>query len=157
MSALVLGDEPAGTCCLPDRRVFLRRLAADSGAGLLAAADAVLADPAAPWEDCGVRRTDGPAVLMDAGEAGAGPGAPSPDGGCRPPEAPVDVPAGRWRGRAVHATGGSARVGVVRLLPAAGSAPRPVRPDGAPGSGGRPRGRPGRTRRAPAARPARRG
>ncbi|MFE6909031.1 Imm21 family immunity protein [Streptomyces erythrochromogenes] len=39
---LVLEDEPATTCCLPEHRAFLRWLAADSEAGLKAAAEAVL-------------------------------------------------------------------------------------------------------------------
>ncbi|WP_079026085.1 Imm21 family immunity protein [Streptomyces yangpuensis] len=40
-----MADEPAATCYLPEHRVFLRRLAADSEAGVQAAAEAVLADP----------------------------------------------------------------------------------------------------------------
>ncbi|MFG2831315.1 Imm21 family immunity protein [Streptomyces sp. NPDC048434] len=51
--ALVLADEPAISCYLPEHRAFLRRLAADSASGLMAAAEAVFADPAAPWEECG--------------------------------------------------------------------------------------------------------
>ncbi|MFB7025629.1 MULTISPECIES: Imm21 family immunity protein [unclassified Streptomyces] len=37
--ALVLADEPANSCYLPQHRAFLRWLAADSEAGLRAAAD----------------------------------------------------------------------------------------------------------------------
>ncbi len=44
--ALVLADEPATSCYLPQHRAFLRWLAADSEAGLRAAADTALADPA---------------------------------------------------------------------------------------------------------------
>ncbi|MFE9572867.1 Imm21 family immunity protein [Streptomyces sp. NPDC006692] len=44
--ALVLADEPATSCYLPQHRAFLRWLAADSEAGPRAAADTVLADPA---------------------------------------------------------------------------------------------------------------
>ncbi|MGW6413313.1 Imm21 family immunity protein [Streptomyces vinaceus] len=57
--ALVLGDVPATSCCLPDQRPFLRWLAADS-AGLSSAADVALADPATVWEECGTWVSDGP-------------------------------------------------------------------------------------------------
>ncbi|MFF2570976.1 Imm21 family immunity protein [Streptomyces sp. NPDC058084] len=77
-SALVLGDEPATTCYLPEQRIFLRWLAADSDAELLATAEAVLSDLATPWEDCGVWETDGPAVLMDSAEAGKDSACPTP-------------------------------------------------------------------------------
>ncbi|MFE9045970.1 Imm21 family immunity protein [Streptomyces sp. NPDC007818] len=118
-SALVLSDEPATTCHLPEQSIFLRWLAADSDAELLAAAEAVLSDPATPWEDCGVWETDGPAVLMDSAEAGKDLGAPYPDGRGQPDEAPVGVPAGQWQVRACHKTGEFPWVGVVQLLPAA--------------------------------------
>ncbi|MFB7374762.1 Imm21 family immunity protein [Streptomyces sp. NPDC056222] len=118
--AVVLGDEPATTCYLPEHRVFLRRLAADSEAGLRAAAEAVLADPATQWEECGVWVTDGPAVLMDSAEAGADLTVEYPDGGL-PAQAPVPLAAGRWRVRAVHAKADEEnRVGLVQLLPAGG-------------------------------------
>ncbi len=118
-SALVLGDEPATTCYLPERRTFLRWLAAESDAALFTAAEAVLADPATPWEDCGVWETDGPAVLMDSVEAGTDLGVPYADGRGLPAEAPVSVPAGRWAVRAYHSTDEFPWVGVVQLLPAA--------------------------------------
>ncbi|MFD7028292.1 Imm21 family immunity protein [Streptomyces sp. NPDC059917] len=123
-SALVLGDEAASTCYLPEQKLFLRWLAADSDTELLAAAAAVLSDPATPWEDCGVWETDGPAVLMDSAEAGKDLGAPYPDGRGQPDEAPVDVSAGRWEVRACHKTGEFPWVGVVQLLPAT-APPRP--------------------------------
>ncbi|MDT0466630.1 Imm21 family immunity protein [Streptomyces gibsoniae] len=116
---LVLGDEPATTCYLPEQRIFLRWLAADSDTRLLAAAEAVLSDPATPWEECGVWETDGPAVLMDSAEAGNDLGVPYPDGRGQPEEAPVPVPAGRWRVRAFHKTDEFPWVGVVQLLPEA--------------------------------------
>lgn len=50
--ALVLADEPATSCFLSEQRVFLRWLGADSEADLIAAAEAVLADAATPWEAC---------------------------------------------------------------------------------------------------------
>ncbi|MFJ8164186.1 Imm21 family immunity protein [Streptomyces sp. NPDC096136] len=124
-SALVLGDEPATTCYRPEQRIFLRWLAADSDAELLAAAEALLSDPATPWEDCGVWETDGPAVLMDSAEAGKDLGVPYPDGRGQPEEAPVVVPAGRWEVRAYHKTGEFPWVGVVQRLPAA-TQPRPT-------------------------------
>ncbi|MER5639636.1 Imm21 family immunity protein [Kitasatospora sp. NPDC002227] len=118
VSALVLGDMPSTTCYLSERRAFVRWLAADSDTGLLAAAEAVLEDPAAPWEECGVWETDGPAVLLDSAMAGGHLGIPFPGGHGRPEEAPVPVPAGRWRVQALHRyADGSTSVGVVRLLP----------------------------------------
>ncbi|MFD5610578.1 Imm21 family immunity protein [Kitasatospora sp. NPDC127060] len=118
-SALVLGDEPSSTCYLAEQRAFVRWLAADSDAELIAAAMAVLNDPATPWEDCGLWQTDGPAVLMDSAEAGGSLGVPYPDGQGQPEQAPVLVPAGLWRVRALHDwSDESTWVGVVQLLPA---------------------------------------
>ncbi|RAJ38363.1 immunity protein 21 of polymorphic toxin system [Kitasatospora sp. SolWspMP-SS2h] len=118
-AALVLGDEPSSTYYLAEQRAFVRWLAADSDAELIAAAQAVLNDPATPWEDCGVWRTDGPAVLMDSGEAGSSLGVPYPDGRGQPEQAPVHVPAGHWRVRVFHDwSRESTWVGVVQLLPA---------------------------------------
>ncbi|MFJ4095200.1 Imm21 family immunity protein [Kitasatospora sp. NPDC089913] len=118
--ALVLGDEPAGTCFLPGPRAFVHRLAADSDAEPIAAAEAALSDPATAWEECGIWETDGPAVLMDAAEAGKDLDVPYPDGRGRPDQATVPLSAGRWRVRAFQRTGDSPWVGVVQLLPAAG-------------------------------------
>ncbi|MER5866642.1 Imm21 family immunity protein [Kitasatospora sp. NPDC002040] len=120
VTALVLGDEPATTCYLPELRAFVRWLAADSDAELLAAAEAALNDPSTPWEECGVWQTDGSAVLMDSAEAGQHLGVPYPDGRGQPAQAPVPVPAGRWKVRAFHKSAGeSAWVGLVQLLPEA--------------------------------------
>ncbi|MEU3071518.1 Imm21 family immunity protein [Streptomyces sp. NPDC006906] len=82
-TVLVLADEPAMTCFLPEKRLFVRWLAADSEAELFAAADAALADPDTTWEDSGLWVTDGPAVLMDSAEAGADLGVDYPDGASR--------------------------------------------------------------------------
>ncbi len=117
VSALVLGDEPASTCYLPEQRAFVRRLAADSDAELLAAAEAALNDPTAPWEECGLWETDGPAVLMDSAEAGKNLGVPYPDGGGEPDQVPVHLLPGRWRVRAFQKTGDSPWTSVVQLLP----------------------------------------
>ncbi|RSS79941.1 Imm21 family immunity protein [Streptomyces sp. WAC06614] len=115
--ALVLADEPATSCYLPELRTFLRWLAADSEGELSAAADAALADPATVWEECGTWVSDGPAVLMDSAEAGSDLGIEYPDGGM-PAEAAVPLPAGRWRVRATHTKVGEENwVGLVRLLP----------------------------------------
>ncbi|WP_435839938.1 Imm21 family immunity protein [Streptomyces chilikensis] len=46
-------------------RAFLRWLAAETEAGLSAATDAVLTDPAAVGEECGTWDSYGSAVLMD--------------------------------------------------------------------------------------------
>ncbi|MEV7559564.1 Imm21 family immunity protein [Streptomyces sp. NPDC089795] len=114
-TVLVLADEPAKTSFVPAKRLFVRWPAAYSEAELFAAAEAVLADPGTVWEDGGLWVTDGPAVLMDSAEAGADLGVEYPDGG-RPDQAPVLLPAGRWRVRAVHRTGEFPWVGVVRLV-----------------------------------------
>ncbi|MEV7260950.1 Imm21 family immunity protein [Streptomyces sp. NPDC093937] len=118
-TALVLADEPATTCFLPEKLLFVRWLAADSEDELFAAAEAVLLDPDTAWEDGGLWNTDGPAILMDSAEAGADLGAEHPDGG-RPGQAPVEIPAGRWRVRAAHRTEEFPWVGVVRLVPEGG-------------------------------------
>jgi hypothetical protein len=120
--ALVLADEPATSCYLPERSAFLRWLGAHSEAGLTAAAEAVLADPATPWEECGTWVSDGPVVLMDSAEAGAELGVEYPGGGF-PAQAPVPLPVGRWRVRAVHIKADEEnRVGLVHILPAGPSA-----------------------------------
>ncbi|MEV5947749.1 Imm21 family immunity protein [Streptomyces sp. NPDC051993] len=116
--ALVLADEPTTTCYLPQHRAFLRWLAADSEAGLRAAADTVPADPATVWEECGTWASDGPAVLMDSAEAGSDLGVEYPDGGM-PSQAPVPLPAGRWRVRATQTKADEENwVGLVQLLSA---------------------------------------
>ncbi|KQV13479.1 MULTISPECIES: Imm21 family immunity protein [unclassified Kitasatospora] len=114
-SALVLGDEPATTCFLPERRLFLRWRAADSFEELLEAAEAVLADPETAWVDCGLWETDGPAILMDSAEAGVDLGREYPSGGGQPDEAAVPVEPGRWRVRAFQKTGDYPWVSVVQL------------------------------------------
>lgn len=114
-TALVLADEPAKTCFLPEKLLFVRWLAADSEAELLTAAEAVLADPDTAWEDSGLWVTDGSAVLMDSAAAGTDLGADYPDGG-RPDQAPVQLQAGQWRVRAVHKSGKFPWVGLVQLI-----------------------------------------
>ncbi|MFF9361946.1 Imm21 family immunity protein [Streptomyces griseoluteus] len=115
--ALVLADEPATSCYLPGHRAFLRWLAADSEAGLKAAAEAVLADPAIEWAECGTWVSDGPAVLMDSAEAGSELSIEYPGRGV-PDQAPVLLPAGIWRVRASHTKADEENwVGLVQLLP----------------------------------------
>ncbi|MFF0715564.1 Imm21 family immunity protein [Streptomyces bauhiniae] len=89
-NALVLADEPAKTCFLLEKLLFVRWPAAG------AAAEAALADRDTVWEEGGVWVTDGPAVLMDSAEAGADLGVGHPDGG-RPEEAPVQLTAADGR------------------------------------------------------------
>nr|WP_307128923.1 Imm21 family immunity protein [Streptomyces sp. B1I3] len=115
--ALVLADEPATSCYLPEHRAFLRWLAAETEAGLRAAADAVLADPATVWDECGTWVSDGPAVLIDSAEAGCDLGIEYPDGGM-PAQALVPLSAGRWRVRATQTKADEENwVGLVQLLP----------------------------------------
>ncbi|MGG7569735.1 Imm21 family immunity protein [Streptomyces sirii] len=52
---LVLADEPASSCYLPELQAFVRWLGADCEGDLIAAAEAVLADPTTEWEESGVR------------------------------------------------------------------------------------------------------
>lgn len=115
VTALVLADEPAKTCFLPEKLLFVRWLAAHSEAELFTAAEVVLADPDAAWEDGGLWVNDGPAVLMDSAEAGADLGVDYPHGG-QPDQAPVQLPAGQWRVRAVHKSGKFPWVGLVQLV-----------------------------------------
>lgn len=114
---LVLADDPATSCYLPHYRAFLRRRVADSEAGLRAATDTVLADPATVWEECGTWASDGPAVLMDSAVAGSDLGIEYPGGGM-PAEASVPLPAGRWKLRATQTKVDEGNwVGLVQLLP----------------------------------------
>ncbi|MEV5295265.1 Imm21 family immunity protein [Streptomyces sp. NPDC053741] len=115
---LVLADEPAMTCYLPQHRAFVRWGAADSEAELMVAAEAVLSDPTVKWGTYGVWETDGPAVLMDAATKGAELNIEDLNGGGMPEQAPVWIPAGRWTVRAVHASVDEETcVGLVQLLP----------------------------------------
>ncbi|MFI6302727.1 Imm21 family immunity protein [Amycolatopsis thailandensis] len=115
-TGLVLGDEPATTCYLPEHRAFLRWLAADSEGDLLAEAERLLADPATPWEDCGLWETDGPAVLMDSVTAGEELGVEYPAGG-KPEQAYAEIEKGRFVVLAIHTRGEAAWVGLIRLIP----------------------------------------
>lgn len=114
--ALVLADEPAASCYLPEYRAFLLWLAAGSEGELLAGAQRILTDPATAWEGCGTWTTDGPAVLMDSAEAGSDLGTAYPGGGL-PEQAPVPLPAGIWAVHAVHTQTDQAWIGLIRLLP----------------------------------------
>jgi hypothetical protein len=119
---LVLADEPARSCYLPEHRAFVRWLGADSETNLIAAAHRVLADPATPWEECGTWTTDGPAVLIDSVTAGTELGVEYPNGGGLPEQARVPLQPGSWTVRAVHAwTIDRTSVGVIRLQPTASS------------------------------------
>ncbi|GAB3986912.1 Imm21 family immunity protein [Plantactinospora veratri] len=71
--ALVLGDEPASTCYVPEMHALVGWDAAQNADSLINAARKLVADLTVAWDDCGVWETDGPAVLMDAGEDGAEP------------------------------------------------------------------------------------
>lgn len=115
--ALVLADESATSCFLPEHRAFLRWLAADSEDELTAAARAVLADPATEWGECGTWSSDGPAILMDSAESGTVLANEYP--GCgMPSQASVALPAGRWRIRATHTKADEdSWVGLVQMLP----------------------------------------
>lgn len=127
VSALVLGDEGATTCYLPEQRAFMRWLAADSDTELLTVTEAALDDPVTSWEECGTWETDGPAVLMDSAEAGRYLDTPYPDGRGQPAQAPVPLPGGRWRVRAFQKTGDFPWVSVVQLLPEADAQPTTTR------------------------------
>ncbi|WP_042446944.1 Imm21 family immunity protein [Streptacidiphilus jiangxiensis] len=115
---LVLADEPASSFYLPEHQAFVRWLGANSEADLIAAAYAVLADPATSWEECGIWETDGPAVLLDSVTAGADLSIEYPNGTDIPEQAPVSLPPGRWKVRAVYASPNEdTSVGVIQLQP----------------------------------------
>ncbi|MFG3706029.1 Imm21 family immunity protein [Micromonospora sp. NPDC047670] len=66
--ALILADEPATTTYLPERRLFVRWIFADSEAEVVRLVpDAV---DRADWEDAGSWTTTGPAELFDAALSG---------------------------------------------------------------------------------------
>ncbi len=115
--ALVLGDEPATTCYLPDHRLFVRWIAADSEPELLAATAAHLVSPLTEWEECGVWETSGPALLMDSATPGAEVNAEYPNGGGLPEQAPVPITAGRWRTRAAYSKSEGVWANLVHLVP----------------------------------------
>ncbi|WP_309149003.1 Imm21 family immunity protein [Streptomyces griseorubiginosus] len=84
---------------------------------LKAVADAVLADRATEWEECGTWVSDGPAVLIDSAEAGTELEIEYPGDGM-PDQVPVPLPVGRWRDRATHTKADEEHwVGLVQLLP----------------------------------------
>ncbi|MEU5614386.1 Imm21 family immunity protein [Streptomyces sparsogenes] len=115
---LVLADEPASSCYLPEHQAFVRWLGANCEVNLIAAAEAVLTDPTTAWEECGVWETDGPAVLMDSVTGGDELGVEYPAGGGLPEQAPVPIRPGRWAVRAVYASPiEETSVGVIQLLP----------------------------------------
>ncbi|MEW2429213.1 Imm21 family immunity protein [Micromonospora sp. NPDC047644] len=68
--ALVLADEPASTTYLPDRRIFVRWLYADSEAEVVRLVPRAL--EIADWQDAGTWTTSGPAELFDSGYTGDG-------------------------------------------------------------------------------------
>ncbi|WP_051810036.1 Imm21 family immunity protein [Actinoplanes subtropicus] len=114
---LVLADEPARTCYLPEYQTFVRWLGADCEADLVDAAKDLLDDPAVDWEECGIWETDGPAVLMDSATAGIELNVAYPDDGAMPEQAHIPIPPGRWRVRAVHTRANEETlVGLVQLL-----------------------------------------
>lgn len=90
--ALVLGDEPALTTYLPDRRLFLRWAAADSEDELVSAARRAVHDTA--WDEELTWDVDGPVVLFDSAWPGA---TPEPGN-----HLTVDLAPARYRVRAAY-------------------------------------------------------
>jgi hypothetical protein len=114
---LVLADEPARTCYLPECQAFVRWLGANSEADLIDAVRDLLDDPTLEWEECGTWETDGPAMLMDSVTAGTDLNVAYPDDGSMPEQALISTPPGRWRVRAVNARANEeTSVGLVQLL-----------------------------------------
>lgn len=68
--ALVLADEPASTTYLPDRRIFVRWIYANSEAEVVRLVPRAL--KIADWKDAGTWTTSGPAQLFDSGYTGDG-------------------------------------------------------------------------------------
>ncbi|TDD87016.1 hypothetical protein E1293_08695 [Actinomadura darangshiensis] len=105
---LVLGDEPALTTYLPDQRLFLRWVAANSEEELvLAAKEAVRAFT---WDEELAWDVDGPIVLFDSPWAGA---TPEPGN-----HLIIDLAPGRYRVRAGYEEAGTNWMILVDLTPA---------------------------------------
>jgi hypothetical protein len=104
--ALVLADEPATTTYLPERRLFVRWIFADSEAEVIRLVpDAV---DQADWEDVGSWTTNGPAELFDAALSGD---EAEPTGHLR-----VEVEPGTYRLRTAYVEIGDATtLGLVHL------------------------------------------
>ena len=66
--ALVLGDEPAATTYLPERRLFVRWIYAPDEAAVARLVPVAVQE--ADWTDSGSWTTGGPALLFDAAFAG---------------------------------------------------------------------------------------
>ncbi|MEV7988418.1 Imm21 family immunity protein [Micromonospora sp. NPDC085948] len=84
--ALVLGDEPATTTYLPDRRIFVRWIYAPSEVDVIRLVPRAV--EVARWEDAGTWTTSGPARLFDAAYAG--------DELAHEPHLTIDVAAGTY-------------------------------------------------------------
>ncbi len=65
---LVLGDEPASTTYLPEQRLFVRWICADSEDDVIRLVPKAV--ETADWEDAGTWTTGGPAQLFDSAYAG---------------------------------------------------------------------------------------
>ncbi|MGW6326284.1 Imm21 family immunity protein [Streptomyces sp. NPDC055100] len=86
--ALLLGDEPLSTACLPAHRVLVRWCYAESEVGV---ADIILAGlPTAEWDEGPVLRTTGELVIFDAAYSGT-------EVGTLADSAVLELGAGRYR------------------------------------------------------------
>ncbi|MFH9096505.1 Imm21 family immunity protein [Streptomyces albidoflavus] len=114
--ALVLADLPERTCFLPEELLFVRWAGAGSEGALLTAARATPGDPGRPRHRLGGVRGLGHRRSCCAD--GLGRGRHRPGGGAHrgvPDQAPVPLPAGRWRVLAARRTDTDPGVNVVRL------------------------------------------
>ncbi|MDH6189220.1 hypothetical protein M2168_002252 [Streptomyces sp. CZ24] len=114
--ALVLADLPERTCFLPEELLFVRWAGAGSEGALLTAARATPGDPGRPRHRLGGVRGLGHRRSCCAD--GLGRGRHRPGGGAHrgvPDQAPVPLPAGRWRVLAARRTDTDPGVDVVRL------------------------------------------
>ncbi|MGW3668193.1 Imm21 family immunity protein [Streptomyces sp. NPDC005141] len=103
-----------------DRACEVDDLAGVTAVGANGAHALLLADePATAWAECGTWEADGPAILMDSAEAGDDLNVEYAGGGGLPEHAPVPMPPGRWRVRAVHTRADDrTSVGLVQFVPA---------------------------------------
>jgi hypothetical protein len=120
--ALVLRNATTA-CYLPQHRLFVLWLGADSEEGLIAAARTVLSDATYDWQPSGIWEVDGPAVLVDSFVGGSGLSIEDARVAGLPQPAPVPISPGRWTVRRGQwtipsdADEPSNVVGLVHLLP----------------------------------------
>jgi Immunity protein 21 len=119
--ALVLRNTPTA-CYVPQQRLFVQWVGADSEERLIAAAETVLSNTTTEWQPCGTWEVDGPAVLMDSFLGGSGLSIEDARVAGLPQPASVPISPGRWTVRCGQWTVSvdseePSTVGLIHLLP----------------------------------------